>query len=199
MGTLTDLKDTDKLVSADGGHSNGLGNGKVHGSRKLHFHEVPRHLQFNKYVLGHYRSPSDWKGCLSSLFYLHNETVNIVTHGLPALAILFSISQILPWDEIDVAYLPLIHVVSLTAPWVGSTLYHLFMNHRHGEPVYRGLLMGDMFGIWIAQAFGSLTPICATFYCYDDDHIRLIIAAYLGACAFSLYKVRRTDSLLQGL
>ena len=47
--------------------------------RKIH--EMPRHLRFNKYVLTHYRPPSDSIGCLKSLFYLHNETVNILTHG----------------------------------------------------------------------------------------------------------------------
>ena len=48
--------------------------------------EIPPHLQFNKYVLRHYRSPSDWKGCLNSLFYLHNETVNVWSELLPAAA-----------------------------------------------------------------------------------------------------------------
>ena len=44
-------------------------------------HQVPMHLRFNRYVLTHYRPKTDWKGCVSSLFYFHNETVNIVTHG----------------------------------------------------------------------------------------------------------------------
>ena len=119
--------------------------------------EIPAHLQFNKYVLRHYRSPSDWRGCLHSLFYLHNETVNIVTHGLPVIAILVSLPSVLPWEEIDVPYLPYIHVVACISPWIGSTLYHLFMNLAHGERVYKRLLMGDMFGIWIAQTWGSST------------------------------------------
>ena len=121
--------------------------------------EIPPHLQFNKYVLRHYRSPSDWKGCLNSLFYLHNETVNIVTHGLPVIAILVSLPSVLPWEEIDVPYLPYIHVVACISPWIGSTLYHLFMNLAHGERVYKRLLMGDMFGIWIAQTWGASTRL----------------------------------------
>jgi hypothetical protein len=51
---------------------------------------------------------------------------------------------------------PYIHMFACISPWIGSTLYHLFMNHSHGEPVYRRLLMGDMLGIWIAQTFGEL-------------------------------------------
>ena len=47
----------------------------------LEINQIPIHLRFNKYVLTHYRPPSDLIGCLKSLFYLHNETVNILTHG----------------------------------------------------------------------------------------------------------------------
>ena len=133
------------------------------GSSLIERSEIPPHLQFNKYVLRHYRSPSDWRGCLSSLFYLHNETVNIVTHGLPVIAILVSLPSVLPWEHIDIPYLPYIHVVACISPWIGSTLYHLFMNLAHGERVYKRLLMGDMFGIWIAQTWGASTPMCFKF------------------------------------
>lgn len=45
------------------------------------WHELPPYLRFNRFVTKHYRPMDDWKGCLSSLFYVHNETVNILTHG----------------------------------------------------------------------------------------------------------------------
>ena len=47
----------------------------------LKIHQIPSHLRFNKYVLTHYRPTTNFIGCLKSLFYLHNETVNILTHG----------------------------------------------------------------------------------------------------------------------
>lgn len=47
----------------------------------LNRNQVPDHLRFNKYVLNYYRPATDWMGCIKSLFYLHNETVNILTHG----------------------------------------------------------------------------------------------------------------------
>ena len=127
--------------------------------------EIPPHLQFNKYVLRHYRSPADWRGCLHSLFYLHNETVNIATHGLPIIAILASLPNLLPWEQIDVPYLPYIHIIACISPWIGSTLYHLFMNLAHGERVYKRLLMGDMFGIWIAQTWGTAELILIWTIC----------------------------------
>lgn len=50
-------------------------------SKLLEINQIPAHLRFNKYVLTHYRPPTNFIGCLKSLFYLHNETVNILTHG----------------------------------------------------------------------------------------------------------------------
>jgi hypothetical protein len=47
----------------------------------LHWKDMPQHLQFNPYVLTGYRPLQTVKGCLTSLFYLHNETINILTHG----------------------------------------------------------------------------------------------------------------------
>lgn len=47
----------------------------------LQWKEMPRHLQFNPYVHTGYRPLTNFKGCLNSLFYYHNETVNILTHG----------------------------------------------------------------------------------------------------------------------
>ena len=49
--------------------------------RLRRFHELPKHLQTNQFLLGSYRPLTDWRGSLRSIAYLHNETVNIVTHG----------------------------------------------------------------------------------------------------------------------
>lgn len=44
--------------------------------------DMPRHLQFNPYIQGGYRPLLSLSGCLHSLFYVHNETINILTHGI---------------------------------------------------------------------------------------------------------------------
>lgn len=51
------------------------------GVQLLHWRDMPQHLQFNPYVLTGYRPLQSWAGCLGSLFYFHNETINILTHG----------------------------------------------------------------------------------------------------------------------
>lgn len=45
------------------------------------WNEMPRYLQFNPYVLTGYRPLQNISECLASLFYFHNETFNILTHG----------------------------------------------------------------------------------------------------------------------
>lgn len=45
------------------------------------FHEIPKHLQNNIYVRRFYRPQTDWLESVFSLAYLHNETVNVISHG----------------------------------------------------------------------------------------------------------------------
>lgn len=51
------------------------------GSDLLHWKDMPRHLQFNPYIFTGYRPLLSIWGCIHSLFYIHNETINIITHG----------------------------------------------------------------------------------------------------------------------
>ena len=71
--------------------NNGVQNGlikvpkscKCHGANGLHrFNCMPEHLQLNKYIHTGYRVDlSTWE-CLKSLFYLHNESFNVYSHGM---------------------------------------------------------------------------------------------------------------------
>ena len=75
--------------------------------------------------------------------------------AIPVVAILSAVPWLLPWGEINVPYLPTFHVVSSVSPWIGSTLYHLFMNHNTGYMAYKVLLTIDMLGIWVTQTAGK--------------------------------------------
>lgn len=59
----------------------GAGEAPKSGVQLLHWRDMPQHLQFNPYVLTGYRPLQSWAGCVGSLFYFHNETINILTHG----------------------------------------------------------------------------------------------------------------------
>lgn len=43
--------------------------------------DMPQHLQFNPHIRSGYRPLMTVRQCLGSLFYIHNETINIITHG----------------------------------------------------------------------------------------------------------------------
>jgi len=127
-------------------------------------------------------------GCIKSLFYLHNETVNILTHAIPLIFILANIPTLLAWKEISVPYLPYLHLVATMAPWVGSVLYHLFMNHQCGYKVYKAVLTIDVIGIWMTQTTGGLVTICATIYCLPSETQKQLLTAYTFLCVYCFYK-----------
>lgn len=67
------------------GYSNTV-NDKTTNSNERVFHnykitEVANYLRFNPFILEGYRSNLNFKQCLLSLFYLHNESTNIYSHG----------------------------------------------------------------------------------------------------------------------
>ncbi|RWS14955.1 progestin and adipoQ receptor family member 4-like protein [Dinothrombium tinctorium] len=122
--------------------------------------EIPKYLRFNPYVLSGYRKPNltFWQ-CIRSLGYIHNETVNILSHGIPLLFFLVYIPRNIPWNEIAHPLLAYFHILGSVCPWLGSTLYHLFMNHESGEKLYVELLKWDVIGIWVTQSFGASTTV----------------------------------------
>jgi len=157
--------------------------------------QIPVHLQFNKYVISHYRPPLSFKGCLKSLTYFHNETINILTHGLPLLGVLAWIPWMLPWNQIKTPWLPSIHILACLSPWVGSTLYHLFMCHTGGKATYLLLLKLDLLGIWVTQSFGSLVTICASIHCLENLIKYKILLVYVFVSILCLYKAMKTETV----
>ncbi|KAI1278727.1 Progestin and adipoQ receptor family member 4 [Halotydeus destructor] len=127
--------------------------------------DVPKYLRFNPYILTGYRSPQlTYSQCLYSLCYFHNETLNIMTHVISlAIFVVYMPNQI-PWEEINYKWLPYTHIIGSFSSWIGSSVYHLFMNHKHGEQFYFDLLRWDVVGIWVTQAVGASTTVYTSVY-----------------------------------
>ncbi|KAF9790237.1 hypothetical protein SFRURICE_010897 [Spodoptera frugiperda] len=71
--------------------------------------------------------------------------------------ILAVLPGLLPWRSGPGAwFLSMCHLLGALAPWCGSFLYHLFMNHTRGEQLYHRLLQLDMLGIWVSQSIEYL-------------------------------------------
>ncbi|XP_044251658.1 progestin and adipoQ receptor family member 4 [Drosophila takahashii] len=159
----------------------------------LPWQDMPTYLQFNPYVLRGYRPLQTFKGCLLSLFYWHNETINILTHAIPIFYILAIVPGLMPWDS-GYKFLSFCHVFGSVAPWCGSFVYHLFMNIEKGENVYYTLLKLDMVGIWVSQSFGALPLVTATTLCFPPVLKWLIIVSYCVLSLWGLYKALTASS-----
>ncbi|KAK6626817.1 hypothetical protein RUM44_009294 [Polyplax serrata] len=120
--------------------------------------------------------------------------LEVYSPGIPIVYILWTVPSLIPWDKIDSKFLPMCHIVGSVSPWVGSFLYHLFMNHAQGERLYRRLLQLDMIGIWVTQSFGALPMICTTSFCFPWTIRWLVIFSYCLMSAWGLHKAVRAWS-----
>ncbi|XP_057332136.1 progestin and adipoQ receptor family member 4 [Microplitis mediator] len=158
--------------------------------------DMPSHLQFNPHIRTGYRQITNLKGCLRSLFYIHNETVNTFTHGLAVLHILLTIPDLLPWWEKGVffGFISWCHLIGAVSPWIGSFIYHLFMNLDYGEKFYKGLLKLDMLGIWVCQSIGALPMIATSVHCLTPILWYSTMLLYVFLSIWGLFKAMRAKS-----
>ncbi|XP_017963020.2 progestin and adipoQ receptor family member 4 isoform X1 [Drosophila navojoa] len=207
-GGISSATTTATTTTLATGSSNGNGNSNSNSSSSssskttmasanmdqlLHWQDMPKYLQFNPYVLKGYRPLQTFKGCLLSLFYWHNETINILTHAIPIFYILAIVPGLMPWDS-GYKFLSFCHVFGSVAPWCGSFVYHLFMNIEKGENFYYTLLKLDMVGIWVSQSFGALPLVTATTLCFTPILKWFIITAYCLLSLWGLYKALTASS-----
>lgn len=78
-----------------------------------------------------------------------------VSTGIPLLCFLVLLPLNIPWSQISVTWLGVVHFLACLSPQLGSVVYHLFMNHEGGEPVYKTLLTLDMCGICMINTLGE--------------------------------------------
>lgn len=75
--------------------------------------------------------------------------------GIPLLCFLILLPLNIPWSQISVTWLGVVHFLACLSPQLGSVVYHLFMNHEGGEPIYKTLLKLDMCGICMINTLGQ--------------------------------------------
>ncbi|KAJ5923412.1 hemolysin-III channel protein Izh2 [Penicillium verhagenii] len=150
----------------------------------LSYHEVPGWYADNPYIHSGYRpiSKSTQKS-LSSLFFLHNESINIYSHLIPAVAFvlaewaLYRYIQI--WyprtpinDQIIFAFFLLTATVCLGI----SATFHTLMNHS--ESVCHSWLQLDFVGIIILTLGDFVSGINMVFYC--ESGLKFIYWGMIG-------------------
>ena len=142
------------------------------------FEDLPVWYQDNPYLRSHYRPVSySSSSCLYSWTYLHNETLNIYTHLIPALLSVVGqmwmqrmISDSFPEATIGERAVFALNLAAATATLTMSTFYHTLMNHSfHVSSLW---LRIDYVGI-LALTLGSFfSGIFVGFYCHP--HLQLL-------------------------
>lgn len=75
--------------------------------------------------------------------------------AIPIFYILFTVPDVLPWHSRELTFLAWCHIAGILCPWLGSFVYHMFMNLHYGPMAYYILLQVDMLGIWTSQSIGN--------------------------------------------
>ncbi|KAF2643053.1 HlyIII-domain-containing protein [Massarina eburnea CBS 473.64] len=140
--------------------------------RLCEYHELPEwyRLQESPFIVTNYRPPSNsFQSCIHSLAYLHNETMNVWTHLLPAITLAFAlpllqlnISRIYadaPWtDRFMLTLTPMAALLTMSL----SGSYHTFNNHS--PLVSSSCLLMDFAGILVLILCSFVSGIYVGFY-----------------------------------
>ncbi len=144
---------------------------QVHHPRLLTFKEIPEWHRDNNCILAGYRPIShSAEACLASWFYIHNESVSIYSHLIPAILFLLAEAVIHPLFVVRYPNATigdrLVFVVFLTTATVClglSAAYHTLVNHS--KRVSGLSLRCDFVGIvTLTQGF-FISGIYIGFYC----------------------------------
>lgn len=140
-------------------------------TKLITYDELPTWYQDNEYIIGGYRPESfSTSACFTSLLYIHNETINIYTHLIPAIVFLFAQAFILymlhqkfpeaePLDYAVFSFFLLSAFITLSL----SFLYHTLMNHSMSVS-YLWLRL-DYIGILALIIGDFVSGIRVGFYC----------------------------------
>ncbi|KAF2184798.1 HlyIII-domain-containing protein [Zopfia rhizophila CBS 207.26] len=134
------------------------------------FDELPKWYQDNPHIRTGYRPVSNsYHSCIHSLTYLHNETMNVYTHLIPAITLAFALPTLqikisstypdAPWtDRFILTLTPLTALLTLSL----STTYHTLMNHS--AFISESCLLLDYVGILSLILSSFISGIYVGFY-----------------------------------
>jgi hypothetical protein len=99
----------------------------------LDFHELPSFLKHNKYILTKYRRACSYAECWASIFKIHNETINVWSHLLGTLWLLY-LGMVMFYSFSRKAQLGDYMIfgwffVCAIKCFINSALYHIFQCH----------------------------------------------------------------------
>ncbi|KAI5788455.1 hemolysin-III related-domain-containing protein [Geopyxis carbonaria] len=142
---------------------------KIEHALTVMWDELPSWQQDNHFILhGYRRATGSFKKCFHSLFYFHNETINIYTHLIGAVC---AVSLLPLFTRLPTASTPellsfTIFLLSATACLALSATYHTIQSHSHSVARFGNQL--DYLGI-IILIWGSFVPsVYYGFLCHPQ-------------------------------
>ena len=156
-----------------GSEASGTGPGEAGRQALLSFDEMPEWFQHdnNRWILHGYRPISgSVRASFGSWWYLHNETVNIYSHLIPAVVFLLGewyilqylagkYSRVTSTDFVAFSFF----MLTATICYAFSALYHTFMNHSCTVDHFYHRL--DMLGIGIFIVGDIVLGVYLIFWC----------------------------------
>lgn len=187
----------------------------------LLWNDLPTWQRDNHYIHTGYRTASDsYRGSFNSLFYLHNESVNIYTHLIGAICIF--IASLILYHTLGSRY----DTASREDVWVFScyflgaiaclgmsATYHTISNHSHAVAVWGNQLdyAGIVLLIWgsfipvlyygfqrdpqLMKTYFAMVSSCACLHCIASTHERKITTLAAGTMLVSTHPSFRTPAL----
>lgn len=140
-------------------------------TRLYYYHELDEWQQDNHFIRsGYVKETNTLSGCLHSLLYLHNETVNIYSHLIPSSIILLSVWYYLEyhlpmydnylgeWEKVNFFQF----AAAATACMLMSSIFHCIKSHSH--KVCKAGNQLDYFGIIILITCSLISVMLFAFY-----------------------------------
>ncbi|CAF0770370.1 unnamed protein product [Adineta steineri] len=167
--------------------------------RLYSFDMIPEYLQSNPYIRTGYRHGLNFKGCLTSLIHLNNETVNVWSHLIGAgLFIYFFLHDIyigkaIPYMLSSTSYyFVLFYTFTIIICMLCSVVFHLFncISPKHCD----GFLKVDLCGIGFGILGCYLCGLHLTFECYENWRMRyvtIIIGIMFITVIYYIHGVKR--------
>ncbi|KAJ6231859.1 adiponectin receptor protein [Anaeramoeba flamelloides] len=129
-------------------------------SKLKEYAQLPDWLKFNEFINGGYRLHFTIKDTLSSIFEIHNETINIWTHLLATMVFVYCIYYVFTVDYLrrasNVAKLNIVlYLLGGIVCFSSSTLFHTF--EQHSKRFAALFLKIDLTGITL-MIIGSTLP-----------------------------------------
>lgn len=153
-------------------------------------HEAPQYMREDSITNG-YRQKLSYRACITSWFWIHNETVNIWTHLIGFLIFMTCFGYIIwsPPREIQSYFeiVPLlVQLISYMVCMLSSTLFHTFS--CHSEAAHKSWRYTDHFSILFALFGTYVSLICGTFSCFPQWKLVHLLTVMLLFAWVVLYK-----------